>query len=102
MNLSSLKNLSLVLIVLLIAFISKIISGYLAGRMDGYNHSNSLTLGVGLNARGIMELIIADIAFINNFIDVEIFSILILMGLIATILTPILLKYLFDYIETHQ
>jgi len=53
MNLSSLKNLSLILIVLLIAFISKIISGYLAGRMAGFNHSNSLTLGV--NTRGIME-----------------------------------------------
>ncbi len=102
MNLTSLKNLSLLLIVLFIAFISKIISGYLGGRMAGYNHSNSLTLGVGLNARGIMELIIADIAFINNFINVEIFSILILMGLITTILTPILLKYLFEYIETYQ
>jgi Kef-type K+ transport system membrane component KefB len=101
-NLFSLTNLSLVLVVLLIAFISKIISGYFAGRMTGLNPTTSLTLGVGLNARGIMELIIANIAFINNFINIEIFSILVLMGLVTTMLTPIFLKLLFDYKENYQ
>jgi Kef-type K+ transport system membrane component KefB len=101
-NLFSLTNLSLVLVVLLIVFISKIISGYFAGRMTGLNPRTSLTLGVGLNARGIMELIIANIAFINNFINIEIFSILVLMGLVTTMLTPIFLKLLFDYKENYQ
>jgi len=101
-NLFSLTNLSLVLVVLLIAFISKIISGYFAGRMTGLNPTTSLTLGVGLNARGIMELIIANIAFINNFINIEIFSILVLMGLVTTMFTPIFLKLLFDYKENYQ
>jgi len=101
-NLFSLTNLSLVLVVLLIAFISKIISGYFAGRMSGLDPTTSLTLGVGLNARGIMELIIANIAFINNFINIEIFSILVLMGLVTTMLTPIFLKLLFDYKENYQ
>jgi len=91
-NLFEINNISLLLIILLFSFISKILGGYLGGSLAGMRRRKSLTLGIGLNARGIMELVIANIALQNGFIDTSMFSILVLMGITTTVITPILLK----------
>jgi hypothetical protein len=39
-----------------------------------------------------MELIIANIAYKSGLIDLEIFSILIIMGILTTVVTPFALK----------
>jgi Kef-type K+ transport system membrane component KefB len=52
-----------------------------------------------MNARGIMELVIANIAYREGFINVEVFSMLVIMGLVTTLSTPFLLKYSFKRLE---
>ena len=74
----------------------KDIGGYLGGRFAHMGHRQSITLAYGLNARGIMELVIANIAFREGFINVEIFSMLVIMGLVTTLSTPFLLKQSFQ------
>jgi Kef-type K+ transport system membrane component KefB len=101
-NFLALDNLLLLGVVLIASFFSKIFGGYLGGRLAGFNHAKSITLGLGLNARGIMELVIANIALANGFIDVPIFSILVLMALLTTILTPSLLKEGFHLIDVNE
>jgi Kef-type K+ transport system membrane component KefB len=56
-------------------------------------------IGMGLNARGIMELVIANIAYKANLITSEIFSILVIMGVLTTLTTPLMLKWGFNRIE---
>jgi Kef-type K+ transport system membrane component KefB len=56
-------------------------------------------LGLGLNARGIMELVIANIAYREGMINVEIFSMLVIMGLLTTLSTPFLLKKAFNKLD---
>lgn len=97
-NLTSLDNLLLLSVVLFASFISKILGGYLGGRLAGFNREKSFTLGLGLNARGIMEIVIANIALTKGFIDISMFSILVLMALLTTILTPVLLNQGFKLI----
>lgn len=87
-----LKNVNLLLAVMFIAFVSKILGGYLGAMLAGMGHKQSLAIGFGLNARGIMELVIANIALQQGIIDVSIFSILVLMGIVTTVASPILLK----------
>ena len=98
-NLLSINNVYLLLVVIAASFISKILGGYLGGKMAKLSNYKSFTLGVGLNARGIMELVIANIALQNGFIDIPLFSILILMGIITTVVTPFLLKHSFTLID---
>ncbi|MFZ4521818.1 MAG: cation:proton antiporter [Bacteroidales bacterium] len=95
----ALNDVLLLIVVLVASFFSKIFGGYLGGRVAGFSHAKSLTLGLGLNARGIMELVIANIALAKGFIDVPMFSILVLMALLTTILTPFLLKEGFRLID---
>ncbi len=98
-EIQSIGNITLLLFVLLFSFISKIFGGFAGGRLAGFDHRKSLAIGVGLNARGIMELVIANIALQNGFIDVPIFTILVIMALSTTILTPFLLKKAFTRID---
>ncbi|MHB8411417.1 MAG: cation:proton antiporter [Candidatus Acidiferrales bacterium] len=89
---SSLRNWTLVAAVLVAAFASKIFGGYLGGRLAKMTSDESWALGIGLNGRGIMELVIANIALARGFIDQELFTVLILMATVTTFVTPFLLK----------
>lgn len=98
----SLDNIPLLIAVIIVSFGSKIIGGYIGARFAGMNHKASVTMGIGLNARGIMELVIANIALSEGIIDTSLFSILVIMGLLTTIATPFLLKRAFDWLEKDQ
>ena len=98
-NLFSIHNMELLTTVVLVSYLSKIIGGYFGSSLAGLNKMKSLVMGFGLNARGIMELVIANIAYKAGLIDNEIFSILVIMGVLTTITTPIMLKWGFKKIE---
>ena len=95
----TLQDLPLVLAVLAAAFSGKILGGYWGGRLTGLSKGESWTLGFGLNGRGVMELVIANLGLSNGLIDPKLFSILILMGVATTMVTPILLKRSFQSLE---
>jgi Kef-type K+ transport system membrane component KefB len=93
----SIDNYLLLIVIILAAFISKIGGGYIGGRMAGLDSIKSLTIGVGINGRGIMEIVIARIALEKGFIGIELFSILVIMAIITTIVSPVLLKSMFAW-----
>jgi Kef-type K+ transport system membrane component KefB len=97
-NISSISNISLLVAVIVISYVTKIAGGYIGGSLAGLSGRFSFTLGVGLNARGIMELVIANIAYRNGLISTEIFSILVIMGVLTTLTTPLLLRQAFKKI----
>ena len=98
-NAGALTNGLLLTVVLIASFLSKILGGYFGSRLAGFNNLKSITIGLGLNARGIMELVIANIALQKGVIDVPVFSILVVMALLTTLITPFLLKDAFIRIE---
>ena len=85
-----------------VSFGSKIVGGYLGARFAGLRHRKALTLGIGLNARGIMELVIANIAYREGLIGTELFSILVIMGVVTTLNTPMMLKRSFAWLGTER
>ena len=98
-HMASLANWPLVLAILVVAFTGKLLGGWWGGRLAGLSKPESWALGCGLNGRGIMELVIANIALSNNFITQELFSILVLMGTVTTVATPFLLRNAFRILD---
>ncbi|NDI99351.1 cation:proton antiporter [Flavobacterium sp. LaA7.5] len=94
-NVFSISNIGLLVTVIAVSYLSKIAGGYFGGTLAGLSRRVSFTLGIGLNARGIMELVIANIAYRNGLISTEIFSVLVIMGVLTTLTTPLLLKRAF-------
>ncbi len=99
---SSLRSWNLAVAVLLTAFAGKILGGYLGGRLAGMTNEESWALGIGLNGRGVMELVIASIALADGFIGKRLFTMLVLMAVVTTLFTPFLLKRAYARLEASE
>jgi Kef-type K+ transport system membrane component KefB len=93
----SIDNYVLLAVIILAAFISKIGGGYIGSRIAVIDRINSLAIGMGINGRGIMEIVIARIALERGFIGIELFSILVIMAIVTTVVTPFFLKSMFAW-----
>lgn len=91
-NATSVRSADFVAVVLAISIISKLISGWLGGRIIGLDNVKSFGVGIILNGRGVMELVIASIAYKRGFIAQGLFSTLIVMGVVTTIITPLMFR----------
>ena len=83
------------LILTVIAVISKIIGSGFGARLSGFSQRESFQLGVGMVSRGEVGLIVASFALIEGLISSENFSIVVFMVIIATLLTPPMLRAVF-------
>ena len=81
-----------VAVVLAVSIVTKILAGWLGGRLIGLSKSDALGIGFILNGRGVMELVIASIAYDRGFIGQDLFSVLVLMGVITTMITPLMFR----------
>ena len=86
-------DLWLTLIIILIAFIGKILGAGLGARLSGFNWKESLAAGFGLNARGAMEIILGLIALENGLINEKVFVSLIIMALVTSMTSGPLMKW---------
>jgi Kef-type K+ transport system membrane component KefB len=92
---SGLSDVWLTVGVVVVAFVGKILSGRIGGWLAGMSPAESWALGMGLNGRGIMELVVARIGLSSGLVGSGLFSVLVLMGMVTTIVTPALLKRAF-------
>lgn len=81
-----------VAVVLVVSIVTKILAGWLGGRLIGLSKSDALGIGFILNGRGVMELVIASIAYERGFIGQDLFSVLVLMGVVTTLITPLMFR----------
>ena len=95
LQLVSLSEWDFPLIVIVVSILTKLLAGWLGGLLVGMQHREAVGLGAVLNGRGVMELVVAGIAYQNGFIGPTMFSTLVLMGIVTTFLTPIFFKQVY-------
>jgi Kef-type K+ transport system membrane component KefB len=91
-RLGALDSGTLVLGLLLVAISSKLVAGYAAARLKKLPHQEALGVAAIMNARGVMEMVVASIAYRAGLIDQGLFSALLLVGMATTMITPLLLR----------
>ncbi len=82
--------LTIILIVLAIA--SKIIGSGAGARLGGFNKLASLQIGCGMISRGEVALVIAGAGLAGGLLDSGLFSVLVVVTLATTLVTPPLLR----------
>lgn len=87
-------SLPLILAVTAIGFVGKFVGGLLGGFAAGFRGAPLVALGVGLNARGMMELILAQVGLEAGIIQPDLYTALIVMTLATTLVTPPIMKRL--------
>lgn len=83
------------LMISLVAIIGKLLGAGLGARLGGYKWRESLQLGIGMISRGEVGLIVANVGMNNGLIGNELFSSIIGMVLVTTLVTPPLLRAVF-------
>lgn len=79
-------------LLIVIAIGSKLIGGYWTARGSGLKRAEAQGVAIIMNARGVMEMVIAAIAYRAGLVDANLFSILLLVGVVTTVCTPLMLK----------
>lgn len=78
-----------------IAVVSKIVGSGLGARVSGFSYRESLQLGVGMVSRGEVGLIVGAFALGEGLLSPEAFSIVVFMVIVATLVTPPMLRTAF-------
>lgn len=73
--------------ILLVAIIGKFGGSSLAAKMVGQTWKDSLSIGVLMNTRGLMQLIVLNIGYDLGILSPEIFAMMILMAVVTTFMT---------------
>jgi len=77
---------------LVVAVAGKLVGGYAGARLVGFSRPQSSVIAFLLNSRGFVELVIATIAYQNELIDLALFSVVVGIGVMTTIMSPITVR----------
>jgi Kef-type K+ transport system membrane component KefB len=94
LGLSSATDWQWLVAILAVAVLGKIVPVYFMGRACGFNRNESSTLGVLMNTRALMELIVINIGFDLGLIPQNVFTMLVIMAVVTTLMAGPLLKRL--------
>ncbi len=82
-------------VVLIGSIVGKGVACWAAARLNGEDNRTALAVGTLMNARGLMELIILNIGLQRGFIGLPLFSILVLMAIVTTLMASPLFEWVY-------
>jgi len=92
--LDDLQGWALCLLIIAVATVGKLGAAAVAARLAGMAWRESLALGALMNTRGLIELIALNIGYDIGILSPRIFTLLVIMALVTTLLTGPLLSWL--------
>jgi Kef-type K+ transport system membrane component KefB/nucleotide-binding universal stress UspA family protein len=92
----------LTLLIIVIASIGKLGGCYFGSRFSGLSHSESLAVGLGMNARGSTEIILAAIGLSLGVLNQELFTVIVLMAVVTTLCMPPLLRWALSHVSIRE
>ena len=91
-------DLVLTILIIVIAFVGKVVGCGIGTRLSGVSWRESLAAGFGMNARGAMEIILGIVALENGLINEKVFVSLVIMALVTSMTSGPLMKKLLNVI----
>jgi len=76
-----------------VACVGKFVGGGVGARIGGLSRWEALAVGTGLNARGAMELVIAAIGVSIGVLTVPMYTIIVLIAVLTTLMAAPMLRY---------
>ncbi len=92
---SPLEFLEVLIAVVVVACAGKFIGATLAGRVQGMSWRRAMAIGTLMNTRGLTELVLLSIGRDKGVLDDTLFTALVLMAIITTVMTSPLLKKIY-------
>ncbi|KAI9360331.1 Cation/H+ exchanger, partial [Zopfochytrium polystomum] len=94
-QLNTAKQWGMVLLVIVTACVGKLVGCTTAAKLSGLNWRESTAVGVLMNTKGLVELIVLNLGLQAGVITPEIFSIFVVMAVVTTLMTIPLLSIVY-------
>ncbi|PZE19644.1 cation:proton antiporter [Paenibacillus xerothermodurans] len=85
-------QLGLLVLLTAVAILTKLLGSGIGARLTGFSTRSSLGIGAGMVSRGEVALIIATIGLESGLLAPEYFTVLVMVVILTTLVTPFLLK----------
>jgi len=86
-------------LVVLAATLGKGVACWLAARFTGESNASAITIGVLMNARGLMELIILNIGLERGLITPVFFTMMVMMAIISTLVASPIFNWVYNHYD---
>jgi Kef-type K+ transport system membrane component KefB len=83
------------MVILFASIFGKLVACWAAARLGGADNRTALAVGSLMNARGLMELIIVNIGLQRGVIEPAMFSMLVLMAIVTTVMASPLFEWFY-------
>jgi Kef-type K+ transport system membrane component KefB len=93
------QDLGLLLLIVAVAFVGKIFGSWLFALPTQLSSREGFVIGLGMNGRGTVEIVIVSIALSAGIISQELFSILVFTAIFTTALVPPTVKWGVEWLE---
>ncbi|MFI6482504.1 cation:proton antiporter [Nonomuraea sp. NPDC050663] len=80
-------------VVLLVAIVGKFAGAYIGALLSRLSGWEALALGAGMNARGVIEVIVAMVGLRLGVITTEIYTIVIVVAIVTSLMAPPILRF---------
>ena len=90
--LADLPVLAAALVTLAVAIGAKLVGGYAGARLSGSGHHESLAVGAGLNARGVVEIVLASVGLGIGVLTTASYTVIVLVALVTSVMAPPILR----------
>ncbi|WP_405087181.1 cation:proton antiporter [Microbispora sp. NBC_01389] len=87
------------LVLLVIAVLGKFAGAYAGARLVGLTSWEGVAVGAGLNARGVVEIVVAGVGLRLGVLNDELYTIIVLIAIITSIMAPPILRAAMSRIE---
>jgi len=80
------------LVLLLVAVVGKFVGAYAGARASRLGHWEGIALGAGMNARGVIEIVVAMVGLRLGILTVEMYTIIVLIAIATSLMAPPILR----------
>ncbi|QWF82451.1 cation:proton antiporter [Amycolatopsis sp. CA-230715] len=91
-NLADAATLAMAAVVLLVAAATKFGGGYAGGRIGGLAHWDALSVGAGLNARGVVGVVVASVGRGLGLLTPGMYATVLLLAIATSLMAPVVLR----------
>jgi Kef-type K+ transport system membrane component KefB len=102
MDLTALRRpdvLGFAMLVLVGAVVGKFAGAYLGARLCRLDRWEALALGAGMNARGVVEVIVAMVGLRLGVLSTELYTIIVLVALATSLMAPPILRFAMAHVD---
>jgi Kef-type K+ transport system membrane component KefB len=92
----------LTVVLIVVAVATKVVGGGAGAWLGGFRGRAPLQIGIGMISRGEVALVIAGAGLANGLLTADLFSVLVVVTLATTLVTPPLLRWSFAARGAHQ